>query len=72
MRQFCRFKKRVASQRRGNYVGQAPAVDDNRIPVPEINGGQIAGEDLLGFNIFCAALRQILAGGCVVKKRIKP
>src|ERR1700686_2600400 len=53
--QFGRLQERVASRRSGNDSGEPRVVDNNRIAVPEIDGGQIGGEDVLSFDVVGAA-----------------
>ncbi len=44
----------------------------DRIPVPEIDGGQIAGENLRGLNVVGATAGRIRDLGCVIEQGIEP
>jgi hypothetical protein len=47
-------------------------MDHNRIPIPEIDGGQVAGENLLSLDVVSAATRGVRALGCIVEQGIEP
>ena len=53
-------------------MGQPLVIDHYRVPVPEIEGGQIAGEDLLRLDIVGAAPGRVSAGVRVVEQCVEP
>src|SRR5271168_4973997 len=69
--QLCGFEKRVAARRRWRYMREAAAVNDDGIEIPEIEGRQVAGEDLLGPCVIGAAARGVEALGCIVEQFVE-
>jgi hypothetical protein len=65
------FEESKAAGRRGRDVGQPLVVNDYRIAVPEVDGGEVDGEDFLGFNVVGAAAGGVSAFGGIVEQGIE-
>jgi len=52
-------------------MGEALVVDDDRVAVPEIDGGKIRGQDLLGLDIIGATAGLIGILSSIVEQRIE-
>ncbi len=72
LRQLRRLKKRVTSRGRGNDVCEPPVMHHDRIPVPEIDGRQVAGENLLRLDVVRAPPGCVFALGCVFEQGVEP
>src|ERR1035438_629354 len=71
-RQFRRLKKGIAARPRRRDAGQPPVMHHNRIPVPEIDGWQIASQNLLRLNIFGAPPGGVLTLRCIAEQGVEP
>ena len=59
--QFRRLKKAEAARRSWEHMRQSPVVYNDCVLVPEIDGGQIVGEDLLRLHVIRTPPRVIAA-----------
>lgn len=52
-------------------MGEPAVMHDHGVAIPEIDGRQIAGKNLLDFGVFGAAPCGVFAFGCVVEQGVE-